>query len=167
MLEIFAYASIAGAALSVLLMVLMAVSFWIAPDMWVGDYPPEIEQRYGEMSEKAKRYRTPVAMLFFGLVVLVPLLGIVWLRSSTGLTLGFPEYVIFSFICLSIFNLVDLLVIDWLIFVTIQPDVVVLPGTEGMTGYKDYGFHFRAFLSGIGFSLAGALIVAGLAWLIL
>jgi len=33
-------------------------------------------------------------------------------------------------------------VLDWLIFVTIQPDFVVIPGTEGLAGYKDYGFHF-------------------------
>jgi hypothetical protein len=62
---------------------------------------------------------------------------------------------------LMVFNLVDLLVLDWLIFVTIQPRIIVLPGTEGMEGYRDYGFHFRAFLKGVAGSLIAGLIVAG------
>lgn len=33
-----------------------------------------------------------------------------------------------------------------LVFVTLQPCFVVLPGTEGLQGYRDYGFHFRQFL---------------------
>ena len=46
-------------------------------------------------------------------------------------------------------NLIDLLILDWLIFVTIQPRFVVLPGTAGLPGYRDYGFHFRQFLKGV------------------
>lgn len=40
-------------------------------------------------------------------------------------------------------NAWDVVVIDWLIFVTIQPDSVILPGTIGAAGYSDYAFHFR------------------------
>ena len=43
-----------------------------------------------------------------------------------------------------IFNLVDLILLDWLLFTYIQPRFVVLPGTEGLAGYRDYWFHFRA-----------------------
>jgi hypothetical protein len=59
----------------------------------------------------------------------------------------------------------DLLILDWLVFVTIQPDFVVIPGTEGLAGYKDYWFHFR--VSFLGWTqwisiLIGGLIMAGL-----
>jgi tetrahydromethanopterin S-methyltransferase subunit B len=57
-----------------------------------------------------------------------------------------------------VFNLFDLLIADWLVFVKIQPKAIVLPGTEGMAGYKDYAFHFRGFLVGIVFSAVGALV---------
>jgi tetrahydromethanopterin S-methyltransferase subunit B len=43
----------------------------------------------------------------------------------------------------------DLLILDWLMFCTWTPQFVVLPGTEGMAGYKDYGLHFRGFLIGL------------------
>jgi hypothetical protein len=59
----------------------------------------------------------------------------------------------------------DLLVFDWLIFVTIQPDFIVIPGTEGMPGYSDYWFHFQvSFLGWVQWIsiLAGGLVMAGL-----
>jgi hypothetical protein len=44
-----------------------------------------------------------------------------------------------------LFNLVDWLILDWLIVCTITPKFMVLPGTEGMAGYKNYATHFRGF----------------------
>lgn len=60
----------------------------------------------------------------------------------------------------------DLLIPDWLIFVAIQPKFIILPGTEGAKGYRDYGFHFRAFLKGSLGALIASLIIAGIVWLI-
>jgi hypothetical protein len=44
------------------------------------------------------------------------------------------------------------LVLDWVIFCLITPRFVVIPGSEGAQGYKDYWFHFRGFLFGTLFS---------------
>jgi hypothetical protein len=52
-------------------------------------------------------------------------------------------------------------------FITLRPNIVVLPSTEGAEGYADYGFHFRAFLKGLAGSLIGSLVVAGMATAIL
>jgi hypothetical protein len=41
--------------------------------------------------------------------------------------------------------------------------LIVLPGTEGAQGYRDYGFHFRAFLKGVAGSLVASLLIAGVA----
>lgn len=46
------------------------------------------------------------------------------------------------------FNLIDLFLIGWLLFVRIQPDWIVLPGTDGLPGYSSYRFHGRAFSRG-------------------
>jgi len=40
---------------------------------------------------------------------------------------------------------------------------VILPGTEGMAGYKDYGFHFKAFLRGTALCFIASLVIAGIA----
>jgi hypothetical protein len=67
---------------------------------------------------------------------------------------------VFSGITLLVFNLFDLIILDWLFFCTIQPRSMVLPGTEGMTAYRDYRFHFIGFLKGLGFTVVGSLIIA-------
>jgi hypothetical protein len=73
----------------------------------------------------------------------------------------FMEAFLSSFLILMFFNLVDLLILDWLLFVTIQPRPIILPGTEGMAGYKDYAFHFYGFLKGVMISAIMSVIVAG------
>ena len=60
------------------------------------------------------------------------------------------------------FNLFDLLLLDWLMFCTITPKFVVIPGTEGMEGYKDYSYHFRASLIGTVLSVVAGLVIAGI-----
>jgi hypothetical protein len=67
-------------------------------------------------------------------------------------------------------NMGHLIVLDWIFFCTIQPRSMILPGTEGMAGYRDYRFHFIGFLKGLGFSAVGGLLIAtfwiALQWLI-
>ena len=164
---IFLNALLFGGILSVILSVVMLVSFAIAPDMWVGDYPPDIQERYGEMSPRGKRYRPLIAVLFFGAILIVVALSIARLRALAPVEVGFLGTAVSTFIVLMTFNIYDLLIADWLVFVTIQPKQIILPGTEGMAGYKDYAFHFRGFLVGILFCAGGAIIIAIVAVLLL
>jgi hypothetical protein len=157
---LFLNALLFGILLSVSLSIVMLVSFAIAPDMWVGDYPPDIQERYGEMSPRAKRYRPLIASLFFGAVLICTALSIARLRALSPVEVGFLGYTLSTFLVLMTFNLYDLIIADWLIFVTLQPKQIILPGTEGLAGYKDYAFHFRGFLVGILFSAGGAIIIA-------
>jgi len=39
--------------------------------------------------------------------------------------------------------------------------IVLLPGTEGMAGYRDYRFHFRRFLHGIPAVALGSAFTLG------
>ena len=45
--------------------------------------------------------------------------------------------------------------------------LLVLPGTEGCRGYKDYRFHFTGFLQGCIYISVTAFLMAGLAYLVL
>jgi hypothetical protein len=153
-----------GAWLSVILTVIMFISGLIALDMWVGDYPPDVKEKYGPMSAKARRVRPLFAVLVFGAVLLIPILGLVALRTELG-AVSFIPALVFGAIAVFVFNLYDLLILDWLLFCTIQPKSMVLPGTEGMAGYRDYRFHFIGFLKGLGFCAAGGLLISGI-WLL-
>ena len=154
-------ALINGAWLSLVLTVIMIISGRIALDMWVGDYPPDIRQKYGPMSARAARARPYFAVAVFTAVLVIPILGLLALRAGLG-SVPFTAAMAFAGAAVFIFNLYDLLVLDWLFFCTIQPRAMVLPGTEGMAGYRDYRFHFIGFLKGLGFCLVGGLVIAGL-----
>jgi hypothetical protein len=155
-----------GAVLSGVLIVIMATSVFIAPDMWVGDYPPDIKEKYGPMSPAARQSRLYITVPFFLVMLVLPILALFRLERLTGEPVDFVSAFLTVFLILLIFNLFDLLILDWLVFVTLQPKVMVLPGTEGMAGYRDYRFHFIGFLKGIGFCIFGGLLVAGI-WLII
>jgi hypothetical protein len=154
-----------GLVLSAALTILMIISGAIALDMWVGDYPADIRQKYGPMSHRARRLRPFFATAIFAVVLVVLFLGLFDLRTGLGVAAWIPALA-FGALTLLVFNLFDLLVLDWLFFCTIQPRAMVLPGTEGMAGYRDYRFHFIGFLKGLGFCAVGGPIVGGL-WMLL
>ncbi len=137
----------------------------INPEMWLDDYPPDIKQKFGPMSPKTNRLR-----LILGIPTLLFLLGFpffVVFQYAQEATLTFWQVFGSLLMLYTFFNLFDLLILDWLIFNTIQPRFIILPGTEGMAGYKDYGFHFRGSLKGqVGLTLF-SLIGAGVMMLVL
>lgn len=116
------------------------------PEIWVNDYPPDVREEFGPPGPRARRQGLLVAVPFF----LLGGGGVVWstlrLKRRNGGRLSFPAAFAHTYALILSFWLFDLTVLDWLFFVTMTPDFVVLPGTEGMAGYDDYGFHLRAHL---------------------
>lgn len=156
---LFYDALIYGLVLSVVLTILTVISGSIALDMFVDNYPPDIKQKYGPMSPRAARLLPFVAALLFLTILVVPILGLFALQAEV-LSVPFLPAFVFSSITLLVFNIYDLLILDWIFFCTIQPRAMVLPGTEGMAGYRDYRFHFIGFLKGLGFSAVSGLLIA-------
>jgi hypothetical protein len=129
------------------------------PEIFLKDYPPDIQAEYGPMSTRSKRQKIPVAILF------VAVLFVIVIQSFKGFltnTSGIPFLAAFLhlFVMFSFFNLLDWLVFDWLIVVTIRPRFIILPGTEGLPGYADYWFHFRGFLIGCGITFFTSILLA-------
>jgi heme/copper-type cytochrome/quinol oxidase subunit 3 len=151
-----------GAILSVFMVLAFVGAAYLNPEIWLPDYPPDIRERFGPMSERAKRQRRLIGIPVFLLLTGVLVLSSVRLAQIGSESLFFSVF-FGTFVVLLVFSAVDLLILDWLVFVTLRPRIVVLPGTEGAEGYGDYGFHFRAFLRGLAGSLIGSLVVAGMA----
>lgn len=156
-----------GVILSSILFATILVVVRINPEIMLRDYPPDVQAKYGPMSDRSKRQRLPVAILvlalMFGVIVasLAPILD-----GAEGARL-FPTAFVHFFVMFSVFNVLDWLVLDWLIVVSLRPRFLILPGTEGMAGYRDYAFHFRGFLIGIPITLAASLLLAGLVTVLL
>ena len=73
----------------------------------------------------------------------------------------------YAFGVLFIFNLVDLLLLDWLIVCWVKPHWVTLPGTEHIAIPNPYVHHFKEFLMGtVGLATVALAIAALLACLI-
>ena len=161
---LFHDALISGLVLSLILTIFSVVAGAIALDMFVDNYPTEIRQKYGPMSPRAARLRPYIATVLFIPVLVVPVIGLFKLQTDTA-SVNFLSAFVFSGITLLVFNVFDLIVLDWLFFCTIQPRSMVLPGTTGMAAYRDYRFHFIGFLKGLGFTVAGSLVVAAL-WMV-
>ena len=151
-----------GALLSILSSILLIVVLWINPRLFLQDYPDEIQAVVPPKTDLEKRQSLIPGIPFLLLLFAVPFISTLVLKRQSGEIISFFPLFLNAFGVAFLFNLVDLLVLDWLLFCFITPGFLVIPGTEGMGEYKDYGFHFRAFLIGTVLSIAGGLIIAGI-----
>ena len=128
----------------------------------VHDYPKDIQEKHtipepsASQKHHAKLFQVIASLVIIGTVFIF---GLLQFRSTRT---GFPIIFLFTLIVVFTWNVVDLLLMDWIIVCTVTPKWIVLPGTEGCTGYKDYGFHFKGFLIGCVYSSLMALIVSGI-----
>ncbi len=150
-----------GALLSVLASIFLAAVLRFNPRLLLQDYPEDIQQRVAPKTERERCWSLGVGIPFLILLGAVPFISTLTLKRQGGAGLSFPQLFLNAFGVVFIFNLVDLLVLDWLMFCTVTPGFVVIPGTEEMQGYKDYGYHFRAFLTGTVFSIVAGLVIGG------
>ena len=156
------HALLFGVILSAVLFPAVLVLTRINPEIMLKDYPPDIQAKYGPMSDRTKRQRLPVGLFFIAGLIGLVVFSFQPVRTLADGDLSFLIAFIHLFVMFSVFNLLDWLVLDWLIVVALCPRFIILPGTEGLAGYRDYGFHFRGFLIGCVITFFTSLIVAGI-----
>jgi hypothetical protein len=130
-----------------------------ARDFMVNDYPPAIRERFGPRSRRGTRVGIVVAVVVGALLIGVMAAGLLQVRAATG-ALGFMTAFATAAVIVLTFNLFDLLILDWLVFVLWRPRIAVLPGTEGTAEYGDWRFHLDGFVKGLGICTVGALLAA-------
>ena len=146
-----------GLVLSAVLWVLLVGVLWLNPEIMLNDYPPDIRAKHGPISARSKRQKAWVSVLFLLVVMAIVAWSVRSLRASINGTIPFETAFVHLFVMFMVFNLVDLVLIDWPL-VALKPKFAVLPGTEGLAGYEDYWFHVRGFFIGT----AGILVLSGL-----
>jgi hypothetical protein len=158
---IVTHAALFGILLSAVLFPLVLGLTWLNPEIMLNDYPPDIRAKHGSMSPRSKRQRLPIALivvtLFLGLIVA----SFHGLPTGADGDLDFLEAALHLFVLFTVFNTLDWLILDWLIVVTLCPRFIILPGTEGLAGYKDYGFHLRGYMIGMAITIVTSLLIAG------
>jgi hypothetical protein len=154
-----------GLILSALLMGVILAAALLKPAVparvALADVPAGAGPSKADMRRERKRLAVPVL-----LAVVATLTAAVWTLPMAGIGPGFGTVFALGFLVAFVFNLFDLLVIDWLLIVAWHPRWFVPPGTEGDAANRTYRFHFKGFLKGLGFCVVAGLITAGLNGLI-
>ena len=148
-----------GAILSTVASLILIASLYFNPRLFLQDYPKDIQSRVPPKTEKEKRQSLIVGIPFLIVLVAVPFISTLALKRQD---VSFVHLFLNAFGVAFIFNLVDLLLLDWLMFCIITPKFVVIPGTAGMGGYKDYFYHFKASIIGTVLSVVAGLVIAGI-----
>jgi hypothetical protein len=149
-----------GGVLSAVLSVLLLGILWMNPEILLKDYPPDIREKHGPMSERSKRQRVSVTIVIGTVALGIVTASFSAVRANGGGKIPFLTAFVHLFVMFSVFNVVDLLLLDSLL-VAIGPSFLVLPVTEGLAGYKDYWFHFRGFLIGAVLIFVASGLIAG------
>jgi hypothetical protein len=150
-----------GALLSVVASTYLLVLLRFTPRIFVRHYPKEIREMVPPKSEKERRLS-----ILLGLLIGAPLASALLWRTATLGSHSFRELFAYAFGVLFIFNLVDLLILDWLIVCWFKPRWVIIPGTEHIVIRNPYLHHFKGFLIGtLGLVFVGLAIAALLRFL--
>lgn len=156
-----------GAALAAGMTVIILVSLRHDPEVWLSDYPPAIRAAYGR--EKSPRARARgLGWSLAALVLLVAVHASLFGRLAAAGDMSFDSAFIAAYVCFSVFNLVDLLVIDLAIMIGLRPRWAILPGTDpDHPAYRDVRFHVRNFAIGCAMGVPFAAVAAAIGWLLL
>jgi len=153
--DVFFWQSIIYCVLIMLSTVPVAI---IGPRMLLQDYPREIQNVVPPKTQKEKSqgifFAIPIILVMIGYPIVVS-----WYYRPAEP--HFVYYFVVTWGMMLVFNVFDLLVLDWIMFCWITPKFMVIKGTEGHAGYKNYFFHFIGFLKGIVITGIIGLIAAG------
>jgi hypothetical protein len=157
------YGAIVSAGLTAI--ILVSLRYW--PMVWIHDAPAEVRAVAPPLTEADRRVQRVVTVLFFGWMLVVLAASLLGLRALGGGSVTFADAALSTFIIWMTFNLVDLLLIDWLLLLVLRPNLYAFPGVAVEHPFGSYTYHFVGFLKGtligVGFSLiVGA--VAAVVW---
>lgn len=157
-----------GAALSAAMTAVILASVRHDCEAWLNDYPPDVRRAFGR-PKSARAVARGRAWGLVGLAAIVLVYASLFSRlAAHDGHLSFWTAFASAYVCFSVFNLVDLLVIDLGVMLGLRPRWAVLPGTDpDLPGYRDPWFHVRAFALGALGGLPFAATAAAIGWLAL
>lgn len=147
---------------ALVLTLIMLVSRMIHARLWIKDYPEPIRSAAAPLSRREKFAKTlldiPLSIIKMGYPVFSAFVYKAAVGTGYSLWYGFAHLMVLY----SIFILIDLLVLDGLIFCLITPRFVVIDSTQNLkSAYKDFRFHLKKALGDFGFSVLLSALVTG------
>ncbi|MEM7331116.1 MAG: hypothetical protein AAF490_03415, partial [Chloroflexota bacterium] len=143
-----------GLLSSILGSIVILLSIRHEPRIWLHDVPKEIQAAVEPKTPREKRLERLWGIPFMGAMLVVPFLVALWKNQQYAFNFG--SAFLFIWIVLMVFNLVDLVIIDWLVVVWWAPVWTRIKGTEYVAHYNNYWFYFVGYLKGIGITAVSA-----------
>lgn len=142
-----------GAILTALLSAALVLMLVLNPRLALSDYPEDVQAAVPPRTRRELVLGVALSVPMLIVAVGIPLYSAWLVRAQGGgdLTYGTAFAIILGEYML--FNVFDLIVLDFGMFYLWTPKFLVLPGTDGMPGYKDWRPHLKAQLT------TGSLIV--------
>ena len=136
-----------GAILTAVLSAALVLMLYFNPRLALSDYPEDVKAVVPPRTRYELRLGIALTIPMLIVAVGIPLYSAWLVRAQSGgsLTYG-TAFVIFLGEYL-LFSAFDLIVLDVGMFYTWTPKFLVLQGTEGMPGYKDWRPHVKAQLT--------------------
>ncbi|NIM51732.1 MAG: hypothetical protein GTN78_25810 [Gemmatimonadales bacterium] len=137
-----------GTLLSVLASLILLLAVFINPRFARKGLPKEIQNKVPPLTMREK-----LQALFFFVPVIALMIGIplafgLALKSEHGSDVSYLALTGHILAVLLIANVVELVVVDWLVYCTITPKRLVIPNTEDLAGYRDYLHQLRSHARG-------------------
>jgi hypothetical protein len=144
---LFQQALLTGVFVSVLTSILIFASLAYNPRLWIQDMPKPMQAAIPSLSRREQRDRILFGIPTFLAMLAPPVWAVLQWKATHG-AITFGQAFLFLFTAWMTFNLVDLVLIDWLVIVAWQPKRFTVPGTEHLMHLNNYSYHFKAFLKG-------------------
>lgn len=128
--------------------VVVLVSFLWKPRLWLHDLPADIQAMAGPKTPLERRQTQILGVFMIPVILILPLVLAANLKASMGGDFSFGAAWLYGYGLFFAVMVWDLLALDFLATALINPRRPPIRGTEGAAGWKDYAFHFRAFLKG-------------------
>ena len=145
--------------------IMLMLLWW--PQLWLHDYPPALRKVIVLPPLGGKRKAAAYSLVSIWALAVFAFLFWSVLHTYRSLPVSFSTLFRHAFTMTLLWNLLDLVILDWGVFCTWRPAFIVLPGSEGHPAYRDYRFHAIGFLKGCLISGAGAALCAAICFAVL
>ena len=130
-----------GAILTAIAAPVLLLTLYINPRIALSDYPEDVQAAVPARTKQELRQGILLSIPFLLAAIVVPLYSTWLLKQENGGAITYWMAFATIFGIHFVFFLFDLIVLDILMFCTWTPSFLVIPGTEGMPGYKDWRMH--------------------------
>lgn len=132
----------------ILWIIMVAISIRVFPFTIEHDYPDDVRKIANIPPPSKDHKRNGVFFATVSFLILFGLLIAFSVSQYSGKEFSFWKIFFHLWLVCISWNIVDLIIVDWLMICMLSIKYFVLPGTEQYPGNQNYKFHFIGFLKG-------------------